>query len=170
MKTIAFVILLGAAVLGQAPPAAPLELSGAVAYTDFFRFDYTRDGVRNRVQFWLEMQGHTAVGQPGEPGHRPAEGFIRYYLQDADNGNKVANWREGLTMSGLPADQPFPMTNIDIQGNTARFEAFGMKWTVEDGGEGFQKDKVLIDDGFKEMVGKFYAGDLKVGAVRPISQ
>jgi len=167
MKTMAVIILLGTVVLGQAPPAPAPELSGAVAYTDFFRFDYTRDGVRNRVQFWLEMQGRAAVGQPGEPGYRPAEGFIRYYLMDADNGNKVANWREGLTMSGLPADQPFPMSEISIQGNIARFEAFGLKWTVEDGGEGFDKDKVLIDDGFMQMIGKFYAGDLRVGPARP---
>ncbi len=167
MSRIVAAILILAAGGAAAYAGPPGEISGAFAYTDFFRFDYTKDGVRNRVQFWLEMQGRMAVWQPGEQGYQPAEGFIRYYLKDADNGNKVANWREGLNMSGLPADQPYPMTNLLIEGNTARFEAFGMKWSVTDGGEGFQHDQVVIDDGFKKMVAKFYDGDLRVAPATP---
>jgi hypothetical protein len=163
MRLTAVAVLAFLAAGGVMAAEPPLEVSGAVAYTDYFRFDYTKDGVRNRVQFWLEMQGRAEVGRPGEPGYQPAEGFIRYYLKDADRGNKVANWREGLNMTGLPADQPYPMSNLVFEGNTARFEAFGMKWTVTDGGEGFQNDKVIIDDGFKQAVGKFYDGDLRVG-------
>ena len=35
-------------------------------------------------------------------------------------------------------DADHPATNIVISGNTATFEAFRMKWTVVDGGRGYE--------------------------------
>src|SRR5512139_1489117 len=65
-----------------------MEITGAVAYTDVLRYDYTGAGKRARVQFWMEFNGHPAIGNPGDPGYQPESGFIRYYLQDADTGTK----------------------------------------------------------------------------------
>ncbi len=140
------------------------EITGAVAYTEIVRFDYTKDGTRNRVQFWLEFKGRPAVGKPGEPGYQPEEGTIYYYLYDVDNNKKVANWLMGFNMmEGPPPSGPYPMTNLVIEGNTARFEAFDMKWTIVDGGEGYAKDRVTVDDGFRPRDMKMYDGDLRIG-------
>ena len=130
--------------------AGPGEISGAVAYTNIIRFDYTKDGIRNRVQFWLEFKGKTAIGVEGEPGFVPEEGAIFYYLLDVDKNQKVTNWLMGFSMVSEPAPSgPYPITNLVIDGKTARFEAFNRKWTVVDGGPGFEKDTVLVDDGFQ---------------------
>jgi hypothetical protein len=144
--------------------AGPGGISGAVAYTDIIRFDYTKDGVRNRVQFWVEFKGKTAVGTKEKPGYVPEEGSIFYYLLDVDNIRKVTNWLMGFSMVSEPAPSgPYPITNLVIEGKTARFEAFNRKWTVVDGGKGFENDTVLVDDGFKPKPLKMYSGDLTVG-------
>jgi hypothetical protein len=161
----AFIVL--CSLLTAASAAERMELTGAVAYTDVLRYDYTGDRKRNRVQFWMEFSGHPAIGVPGEAGYQPESGFIRYYLQDADTGTKVMKWRQGLDMAGAPKDAPLPMTNISIEGNTARFEAFGMKWTVSDGGEGYEKDKIVVDDGYKTLeTKKLYGGDVRIGTAK----
>ena len=45
-------------------------------------------------------------------------------------------------------------------------EAFRMKWTIVDGGPGFEKDSVTVDDGFRAKPLKLYAGDLTIGTVK----
>ena len=139
------------------------ELRGGVAYTGVHRFDYNKDGHRNRVQFYLILKARPAVGKPGEEGYRPEEGSLRYRVYDLDTGKQVDNWSVGFNMGFPPSDKPFPITNIAIDGKTATFEAIGMKWTVVDGGEGYEKDTVEIDDGARKRVMKTYGGDLKVG-------
>jgi hypothetical protein len=163
MKTlfICLLLILGTANFAIAEP--PHGISGAVAYTEIMRFDYTKDGVKNRVQFWLEFKGRPAVGKPGDPDFTPEEGAIHYYLYDIDKKKKVANWLMGFSMmEGPPPSGPYPMTNIVIEGNTARFEAFGMKWIVIDGGENFAKDRLTVDDGFQKKQMRTYGGDLQV--------
>ncbi len=139
------------------------EITGAMAYTETVRFDYTKDGTRSPVQFWLELKGSPAVGKPGEAGYIPESGAIYYYLVDMENKKKVDNWLMGFSMmEGPPPSGPYPMSNISIKGNTATFTAFKMKWTVNDGGEGFRKDTVTVDDGFITRDVKLYGGDLRV--------
>ncbi len=147
--------------------AETLVIKGAVAYTDVLRYDYTGDGKRNRVQFWLEFDGRVEAATPAMGGTESPNGTVRYYLKDADDGTKVAKWRQGLDMQGAPRDTPLPMTNLVIEGNTARFEAFEMKWTVIDGGEGFARDKITVHDGFKAAETKtLYGGDVRVGPAK----
>jgi hypothetical protein len=160
-----FLLILGAANFAVAE--LPVGISGAVAYTEVLRFDYTKNGIKNRVQFWLEFNGRPAVGKPGDADYRPEEGAIWYYLYDVENKRKASNWLMGFSMmESPPPSGPYPMTNIIIEGNTARFEAFDMKWTVVDGGEGHAKDRVTVDDGFKPRSMKTYDGDLRIGPVR----
>jgi hypothetical protein len=151
-------------IFSQAVAGERTEIRGAVAYTEIVRFDYNKDGTRNRVQFWLEFKGRMAVGKPGDLGYQPEEGSIYYYLYDVDKQKRVANWLMGFSMmEGPPPSGPYPMTNIVIEGNTARFEAFNMKWTIVDGGEGYAKDRVTVDDGFRPRDMKTYDGDLRIG-------
>jgi hypothetical protein len=167
MKSSPSVILFLFLLLALASATERMEITGAVAYTDVLRYDYNGDGKRDRVQLWMEFNGHPAIGSPGDPEYQPESGSIRYYLQDADNGTKVMKWRKGLDMEGAPKDAPVPMTNISIEGNTARFEAFGMKWTVTDGGEGYEKDKIVVDDGYKTLeTKKLYGGDIRIGPAK----
>ena len=167
MKALLGALVCCFALSGEAFAAERLEISGAVAYTDVLRYDYTGDGKRNNVQLWLEFSGRAPSGAQGEAGALPAEGTIRYFLRDADDGTKVFKWRQGLDMAGAPKDVPLPMTDLTIEGNTARFEAFGMKWTISDGGEGHARDKIVVDDGYKALeTKKLYGGDIRIGPAR----
>jgi len=164
-RLVCLLLIFGVASLATAEP--PAGISGAVAYTEVIRFDYTKDGVKNRVQFWLEFKGRAAIAKPGDPNYKPEEGAIWYYLYDVENKKKVSNWLMGFSMmEGPPPSGPYPMTNLVIEGNTAHFEAFGMKWTVVDGGKGHTKDRVTVNDGFKPREMKTYDGDLRIGPVR----
>lgn len=158
-----------ASMLAWAVPAQAdqMAVSGAVAYTEVLRYDYTGNGKRNRVQFWLEFDGRAAFGVVGQPGYQPAAGTVRYFLKDVDDGTKVLKWRQGLDMVGAPKDTPLPMSDISIEGNVARFEAFGMKWTLTDGGQGYASDKIVVDDGYKtNETKKLYGGDLRIGPAK----
>jgi predicted CXXCH cytochrome family protein len=143
--------------------AQQTEFTGAVAYTETMQFDYTKDGNRSQVQFWLEFKGSPSLGKPGEVGYKAESGTIYYYLVDLDNKKQVDNWLMGFSMmEGPPPSGPYPMTDIQIRGNMVMFTAFGMKWTVIDGGEGYAKDTVKIDDGFKVKEMKLYGGDFNI--------
>lgn len=158
--------LIGTLLFCSQPTAAQqTEFIGAVAYTETIQFDYTKDGNRNRVQFWLEFKGSPAIGNPGDAGYKPESGSIYYYLVDVEKKKKVDNWLMGFSMmEGPPPSGPYPMENIDIRGNTATFTAFGMKWTVIDGGGDYTKDQVKIDDGFSVKDMKLYGGDMRVSS------
>ena len=158
----AFALSLLAAV-GASADQVP-ELGGAVAYTEVLRFDYDQDRATSRVQFWLEFRGKAEAGKPGDADYRAPEGQIFYYLVDLDKKVNVPRWHMGFSMMEEPPPSgPYPMKNLTIEGSTARFEAFGMKWTVVDGGEGHASDRVTVDDGFRVKEMKTYGGDLQVG-------
>lgn len=145
-----------------AASAAPPSLSGAVAYTEVLRFDYDQDGEQSQVQFWLEFKGRPTAAGPGDA-DLPAGGEIRYYLVDLDKKINIPKWHAGFPMMAEPPPSgPYPMRGLVIDGAAARFEAFGRKWTVVDGGEGFAQDWVTVDDGFKPKVMRLYGGDLRV--------
>jgi hypothetical protein len=139
------------------------QLRGGVAYTGVHRFDYNKDGTRNRVQFYLIFEARPAVGKEGEPGYLPEAGTMRYRVYDLDTGAQVDSWNMGFNMGFPPADRPYPLSNIAIHGNTATFEANAMSWTIVDGGEGYEKDVVEIGDGVRKRAMKLHGGDLRVG-------
>jgi hypothetical protein len=151
-----------------APAPAPAStvagtVKGGLAYTHVLRFDYTQSGKRHRVQFFVYFEGRTAVGEPGSPGYRPAEGVVKYVVYDHDLRKKVDQWLVGFNMGFPEPGTPYPMTNLVIEGRTARFDAFNQHWTIVDGGKGHARDQVTIDDGFtKPRLGRFYDGDVVV--------
>jgi hypothetical protein len=163
MKILLAALICQLVVCSDLASAQQTEINGAVAYTETMQFDYRKDGIRNRVQFWLEFKGSPALGKPGEAGYNPESGAIYYYLVDMDNKKQVDNWLMGFSMmEGPPPSGPYPMNNIDIKGNMATFAAFGMTWTVIDGGDGYSKDTVTIDDGFSTKDMKLHGGDLRI--------
>jgi predicted CXXCH cytochrome family protein len=155
-------------VCSQLAAAQLKELEGAVAYTEVIEFDYTKDGARDRVQFWLEFSGSPALGTPGDAGYKPESGAIYYYLVDIDNKKQVDNWLMGFSMMEEPPPRgPYPVTDIKIRDKTATFSAFGMTWTVVDGGEGYADDEVTVNDGFQTRKMNLFGGDLQVSTSQP---
>ena len=156
--------LAGALAFASHAPAADVpELRGGIAYTGVHRFDYNKDGNRNRVQFFLIFKARAAVGKKGEPGYRPEKGTLTYRVYDLDTGKQVDNWSNGFNMGFPSSDRPYPLTDIAIDGKRATFDGMGMKWTIVDGGEGWEKDTVETDDGTRKRTMRTHAGDLKVG-------
>jgi hypothetical protein len=154
-------VVLATAGTGLAQQA--LELTGSVSYTTVYRFDYTKDGHKNAVRFYIELKLRPAVGKEGEPGYRPEEGYVHYYVYDEEKKQRVEKWLEGFGMLNHDAvEADHPATRIAITGNTATFESLGMKWTVVVGGKGYESDSITVDDGFRKKPLKLYAGGLRI--------
>lgn len=143
------------------PSAAAASFAGELAFSDEIAFDYDRDGTPDRVQFWIQLEGRPATGQPGDPGE---SGSVRYLVVDLKQKRRIDNWLVGLNMSeGFPvAGQAYPLTNISVTGKTARFDLKGTTWTVTDQGEGWQKDSIELATGGRVKQGRFYGGDIRV--------
>jgi len=148
----------------EAPPAAPTGPSVAceLAYTDVIAFDYDRDGTRDRVQFWLVIEGRPASGEPGTAGAVPASGSVTYYVYDVVRKRRIDDWLMGFNMGFPVAGQPYPIADIRIEGRTARFDVRGATWTVTDGGDTWEKDTIEIESGGRKRKGRFYGGDVRV--------
>jgi len=155
------------ATAGHALAQPPLELTGSVSYTTVYRFDYTKDGRKNAVRFYIALKLRPAIGKEGEPGYRAEEGYVHYYVYDEEKKQRVEKWLEGFGMlnhDAMKADHP--ATKIAITGNTATFEALGMKWAVVVGGKGYESDSITVDDGFRKKPLRLYAGGLRIGPAK----
>jgi hypothetical protein len=167
MRTAIICLGLVAAAVGSAFAQAPLQLTGSVSYTTVYRFDYSKDGHKNAVRFYIDLNLRPAVGSEGEAGYRPEEGYVQYYVYDIEKKQRVEKWLEGFGMLNHAAvEARHPATKIAISGNTATFEAFNMKWTVVAGGKGYPSDTITVDDGFRKKPLKLYAGGLRIDAVK----
>jgi hypothetical protein len=156
-----FVVATFAAATAQSPQ--PVQLTGNVSYTTIYKFDYTKDGHKNSVRFYIELKARPAVGKEGEPGYRAEEGYVHYYVYDVEKKQRVEKWLEGFGMLNHDAVAAHhPATNIAITGNTATFDALRMKWTVVVSGKGLDADSITVDDGFRKKPLKLYAGELRL--------
>ncbi len=151
--------------VGQAFAASPAELKGAVAYTEVMNFDYDKDGIVDKVQFWAEFHGRPATGEPDTPSYQPEAGEILFFLYDLERRKKILDWLQ-FSMAALPPNKPFPMTKIFINNNTAHFEVNGMQYTVKDGGKGYAHDRATANDGLRERQIRLYDGDIFISTGR----
>ncbi len=149
---------------GSAAAQAPASFSGQLAFSDTIVFDYDRDGTPNRVQFWIQLQGLQAIGTRGEPGARAESGSVSYFVFDVERQQRIDNWLLGFNMAGgFPvAGQPYPITDINIDGRTAQFKLTGSNWTITDNGDTWDKDSIVIETGGRKRQGRFYGGDVTV--------
>jgi hypothetical protein len=156
-------VLAGLIHAGQEPPPrqAPY-LWGEVAFSEVLVFDYNRDGTRDRVQFWITIEGQPAVGKPGDAGARAESGSIRYFVVDVATGKRVKDWMIGFNMGFPVPEEPHPITDISVKGRTAQFELRGATWTITDGGDTWDKDTIELKDASGVRKGRFYAGDFRV--------
>jgi hypothetical protein len=157
------------------PPAAAPSLHAELAFSQTIVFDYDRDGKANRVQFWIELEAHPA---PGEPGPEAESGSMKYFVFDLESKRRIDNWMLGFNMSmggGFPkAGESYPLTNVRIEGRTARFDFSGAAWTLTDVGDSWKADTIEIRDYRGTRKARFYGGDVRVvgggpaAAARPI--
>jgi hypothetical protein len=70
-----------------------------------------------------------------------------------------------LTMGGdFPrAGEVYPLTNVRIEGRTARFDFNGATWTLTDGGPSWKADPIEIRDYRGTRKARFFGGDVRVG-------
>jgi hypothetical protein len=155
----------GTALASGAPTTpVPSSLHGELAFSDVIAFDYNRDGTLDRVQFWIEIRGEQAIGEPGSPGARPESGSVNYFVVDRASKRRIDDWLLGFNMGGgFPvAGEPYPLTDISITDRTARFGLNGTTWTIVDRGKTWKKDKIEIETGGRKREGRFYGGDVTV--------
>ena len=145
-------------------PGSPSSFHGELAFSDTIAFDYDRDGTLDKVQFWIELKGQQAIGEPGSPGARPESGSVSYFVVDVRNQRRIDNWLVGLNMAGgFPvAGQPYPLTDISISEQTVRFMLRGSGWIIVDRGNTWKKDSIEITTGGRKREGRFYGGDITV--------
>jgi hypothetical protein len=161
-------VLVTGAVTGLAAadtwPPPPASIRGELAFSEIIAFDYNRDGTPDRVQFWIELKGQPALGAPGQIGAQQESGSVSYFVLDVERQERINDWLLGFNMAGgFPvAGQPYPLTNIRINGRTAQFELQGSSWTITDGGDGWERDTIEIETGGRKREGKFYGGDVTV--------
>ena len=167
MRPVLAGLLVVLATAGAVLAQPPQELTGSVSYTTVYRFDYTKDGHKNAVRFYIELKLRPAVGKEGEPGYRAEEGYVHYYVYDEEKKQRVEKWLEGFGMLNHDAvEAHHPATKIAITGNTATFEALGMKWAVVVGGKGYESDSITVDDGFRKKPLRLYAGGLQIAPAK----
>jgi hypothetical protein len=151
-------------------PAAPAPpyFSGEVAFSEVMVFDYDRDGTRDKVQFWIAVEGQPAIGKPGEPGARAESGSVRYFVYDVERKKKIKDWLMGFNMGFPVAEQPYPITKISVTDRTARFDLNGTTWTITDLGDSTDQDEVVLQDPSGTRKGRFYGGVFRVVPAQPV--
>ncbi|MCU0305717.1 MAG: cytochrome c3 family protein [Thermoanaerobaculales bacterium] len=155
------------------PPAAGPSVSGELAFSDAIVFDYDRDGVQERVQFWIEFEARPT---PAGAGPEVVGGSLTYYVFDLDSGQRVDDWLLGFNMTmggGFPrAGESFPLTNVRVEGRKAQFDLRGTSFTVIDRGDSWQDDSIQVRDHNGTRDARFFGGDVRVVpdplAVRPL--
>jgi hypothetical protein len=140
----------------------PPYLWAEVAFSDVMVFDYDRNGTRDRVQFWITIDGVPAAGKAGEADFKAESGSVSYFVLDIARKTRITDWLMGFNM-GFPAPgEPHPITNIAIAGRTARFDLRGATWTITDKGDSWDKDTIELKDSSGVRKARFYGGDFRV--------
>jgi len=157
----------------RAPAAPGPSVSGELAFSDAIVFDYDRDGVQERVQFWIEFEARPA---PGEPGLEVVGGSLTYFVFDLESEQRVDDWLLGFNMTmggGFPrAGESYPLTNVSITGRKARFDLRGTSFTIVDRGDSWEDDSIEVRDHNGARDARFFGGDVRVvpdpSAARPV--
>jgi len=149
------------------PTLAPAEdarpaLTGSVAYAEPIGFDYDRDGVANTVQMWATLEVRPAVGREGEPGYLPEEGTLRRYLKDLDLDQPIAGYSIRNMVPDKPIGETVEVTDVKLNGKTMSFNVGDLRYTVTDGGPGYEKDTIVINDGLSAYPVSLFDGDLTI--------
>jgi len=148
------------------PDDAAVSVSGELAFSEVLVFDYDRDGVQERVQFWIEFAAQPPAGGPGATDPTLQGGSLVYYVYDLEAEERVDDWMVGFNMTmggGFPrAGESYPLTNVRIAGRKAEFDLAGTRFTVVDSGDSWEQDTIEITNQNGTRPARFYGGDVRV--------
>jgi len=140
-------------------------LTGQAAYAEPVAFDYNRDGKANMIQMWASFDVKPAVGKEGDAGYLPGEGTMRRYLQDIKTGQPVIGFSMFNMLPDTPIGEPVPVSDIALSGKSMSFNVGPMRYTITDGGKGYQHDSITVYDGLNDYPVTLFDGDLTISGV-----
>jgi hypothetical protein len=137
-------------------PAASrtLLVEADVAYAEPMQFDYDRDGKMNEVQMWATVRIYRT-----DKGY---EGYLRRYMKDIHSGEPVLGYADINMLPDRPYGEEIPVTEVQHKGRTVLFKAGSKSYILVDGGEGYENDTVIANDGNRDYLVELYDGDVKV--------
>jgi hypothetical protein len=151
--------------LSAAPaPAATSRptLTGSVAYAEPVAWDYDKDGSNNQVQMWASFDIKGPVGTKGTPDYLAGGGTMRRFIKDLGTGKPVAGYGIRNMLPDTPLGQPIEVSDVEFKDRRMQFTVEGYRYTVTDGGPGYENDKVVLDNGLEEYPVTLFAGDLTI--------
>jgi hypothetical protein len=136
-------------------PKERVVLNGEVFYSEPLRFDYDKDGTKNRVvmasRFFIKQL------EDGE-----YDGYLQRYLYDVDRQKAVTWYAKKNMLSEPPFGIDTEVSNVKQKGKTVTFDVGNWHFTMTDGGKGYLSDKIVVNDGIRTKDVTMYGGDVEV--------
>jgi hypothetical protein len=154
-----FAVLLQAQTLDEIRKLAPGEkvvAKGKVAYSKPMEFDYDKDGTPNTIVMAAEL-----FIKQNEDGN--FTGFLQRGLYDIEKKKPIGWYLKRNLLQQPPAVPDIYVGNVVHEGKKVSFDIEKVRFTVVDGGKGYDMDKVIVDDHIKKPYAiKLYEGDFEV--------
>ena len=136
-------------------PGERVVLEGEVFYSEPLRFDYDKDGIKNRVamasKFFIKRQKNGSY-----------EGYLQRYLYDVDKRKAVTWYAKKNMLSHPPIGIDIEVSNVKQKGKTVFFDVGNWHFTMTDGRKGYLSDKIVVSDGIRTRKVVIYGGDVTV--------
>jgi len=129
-------------------------LTAEVAYAKPMEFDYDKDGKLNRIQMWA-----TVIIDKTDTGYK---GYLRRYMKDVDSGKAVFGYADINMLPKMPYGEKLPVSEVEKKGKTVLFKAGSKHFIFLDGGEGYENDTIIVNDGNRDYIAELYDGDVKI--------
>lgn len=125
-----------------------------IAYAKPMEFDYDKDGKQNRIQMWAKIIIE-----------RSAEGYSGYFsrfMKDTYTQKAVFGYADINMLPNKPYGEKLPVSEVEIHGKTVLFKAGSKYYILIDGGEGYQNDTAIVNDGVRDYMVELYDGDISI--------
>ena len=136
-------------------PGERVVLKGEIFYSKPLRFDYDKDGTKNRVV----MASKFFIKQLKDGSY---DGYFQRYLYDVDKKAAVTWYAKKNMLSHPPIGIDTAVSNVKQDGKTVSFDVGNWHFTMTDGGQGYLSDKVIVSDGIRTKEVTMYGGDIEV--------
>jgi hypothetical protein len=136
-------------------PGERVVLNGEIFYSKPLRFDYDRDGTKNRVV----MASKFFIKRLRDGGYN---GYLQRYLYDIDKQKAVTWYAKKNMLSEPPIGIDTEVSNVKQEGKTITFDVGNWHFTMTDGGKGYLSDKIIVNDGIRTKQVTMYGGEVEV--------
>jgi hypothetical protein len=83
-------------------------------------------------------------------------------MKDVQSGKAVLGYADINMLPNQPYGEKIKISEVKHRGKTILFKAGSKRYIVIDGGEGYQNDTIIANDGNRDYIVELYAGDVKV--------